>query len=291
MKHLQKVISWVFNKNITIESIKQASGGCICESFILSLSNSQKVFLKQSPIKETSVFIAEKKGLELLKCQDGPQIPTPLGIFQDDKNEFLVLKYIQRGSTTGKWAEKLGRKLAIMHQCQRSEHWGLDTYNYIGKTIQPNEYKTNWIEFFATMRLKYQADLACKNNLADKTMLKGLFYIIENLDQFLLEPKEKPTLIHGDLWTGNAMANGQNEPVIFDPAVYYGHREAEIAMTQLFGSFPYDFYQAYNEYWPLEPGYKERFDIYNLYHLLNHLNIFGHGYKSSVMSVIDKFTS
>jgi fructosamine-3-kinase len=172
-----------------------------------------------------------------------------------------------------------------MHRQGRGESFGFPMDNYIGSTPQPNERHSDWHEFFAQQRLGFQVKLALDSGKLDSGLAGDIERIQSRLPD-LLPNTDHPALLHGDLWGGNYMVDSNGDPVLIDPATYYGHREADLAMTQLFGGFRNAFYEAYEEEWPLERGFSERADLYNLYHMLNHLNIFGGGYLGSVRSIV-----
>jgi fructosamine-3-kinase len=177
--------------------------------------------------------------------------------------------------------------LAAQHRVL-SPSFGLDDDNFIGANPQPNQRSDNWLTFFREQRLGFQMELARRNNLLPAQRARRLETLLNRLGDWL--PAQPPaSLLHGDLWGGNWLATASGEPALIDPAVYYGHREADLAFTELFGGFPAAFYTAYKAAWPPDPGYKERKDLYNLYHLLNHLNLFGEGYGGSVDSILQQY--
>ena len=192
--------------------------------------------------------------------------------------------YVSRLETS----ETLGRQLAQQHRAF-STAYGLDHDNYIGSSPQSNQATASWVDFFRDRRLGAQQELARRNGRLHPRRAAQLERLMSHLDEWIDEDSCAPSLLHGDLWGGNYLAGPRGEPVLIDPAVYYGDREAEIAFTELFGGFGPKFYAAYNEAWPLRPGYSERRDVYNLYHLLNHLNLFGEGYGGSVDAILRRF--
>lgn len=227
-------------------------------------------FLKTNDAHYADAFAAEADGLEALR----PYIRVPQVLERGMRSgkAFILLERLDLGRS-GDWSA-LGRMLAALHR-QTGPRFGWARDNYIGLTPQQNGWRDDWAEFWREHRMRPQVELAKKNGLA-----------VEMPPLALLENhRPQPSLLHGDLWSGNAgfTANG---PVVFDPAVYYGDREADLAMTELFGGFPRAFYEAYNEAFPLDAGYQKRKHVYNLYHLLNHLNIFGSGYLPQVQATL-----
>ena len=179
-----------------------------------------------------------------------------------------------------------GKALASLHKI-KSNQFGLDHDNFIGLTPQSNTPSPDWVDFFKNQRLLFQFKLAKKNKLIDHDFETKFFYLIDKIDKIIGPKETTPSLVHGDLWSGNFIATLDDSPSIFDPAVYFGDREVDIAMTKLFGGFNSSFYQSYNESYPLSSGYEKRFDLYNLYHLLNHMNLFGLGYKTQAKEIIE----
>jgi fructosamine-3-kinase len=197
---------------------------------------------------------------------------------------FIAMEYIELGGGRGDAAEA-GRQLAAMHRCTR-ERFGWDRDNTIGSTPQPNREHEDWVSFWRDQRLGFQLELAGRNGYRGRLQQRGG----QLLDRFgaLIDQDPAPSLLHGDLWGGNLGYARGGEPVIFDPACYYGDREADLAMTELFGGFGGQFRSAYEDAWPLPAGYQVRKQLYNLYHILNHLNLFGGGYLSQAEGMIDR---
>ncbi len=272
-----------------VESSFAASGGCINQTQVLCLTNGKRVFMKQNSNPPTDFFLAETKGLQLLaKTKNGPRIPKPVAIQSGSRPTFLLLEYIENSSEDKEFPERFARSLAELHRSSH-EYFGLDHDNYIGSTPQKNTFEKDGITFFRNQRIDFQRKLARQSGLLPAAADKKLDLLCDNLGSFLNISGEIPALVHGDLWSGNYFSDSAGRPCIFDPAVYYGLREADLAMTELFGSLPQRFYDAYHEAFPLNPGYEERKDLYNLYHLLNHLNLFGSSYLSSVQQVIQRY--
>ena len=233
--------------------------------------------------KDTSAELlsAEAHGLGLLSDTETVGVPRVLAVDSD----YLLLEWIpSQGSFD---AELLGRHLARMHDSTRAL-FGLERDNFIGANPQTNQEEDNWVTFFAQHRLEAQAHIAVREGRWNSRRSRGLNHLIKRLGDIL--PSTPPSsLCHGDLWSGNVMSSTGGRPFLIDPAVYFGDRETDIAFSKLFGGFPARFYDAYRESWPLEPGWKERFEIYNLYHLMNHLNLFGEGYGSAVDNILEPF--
>jgi len=182
--------------------------------------------------------------------------------------------------------ELLGRQLAALHRVTHTR-FGWHRDNTIGSTPQINTQKNDWVTFYREQRLRYQLELAAENGYGGSLQRRGE-QLLERLPAFFISYRPRPSLLHGDLWGGNHAALTDGTPVIFDPAVYYGDREADLAMTELFGGFGSGFYSAYRAAWPLDPGYRVRKDLYNLYHVLNHLNLFGGGYRGQAEQMVDR---
>ncbi len=266
-----------------VEKSVLLGGGCINRAYCIS-GNDQRYFLKLNTPDSLTMFEAEATGLMEIFQSQTLHVPMPICYGQNAEFAWLVLEFISLGSGNRDSATKLGLQLAAMHRTT-SKHFGWIRDNTIGKTPQINTPSANWLEFWRTQRLGYQLKLAKVNGFRGKLQTLGE-RLLDNLDK-LLTSSPIPSLLHGDLWSGNYAFDNINDPVIFDPAVYYGDREADIAMTELFGGFPADFYSAYRHDYPLDSGYNIRRIVYNLYHILNHLNLFGGSYGHQAEQMIN----
>ena len=272
-----------------IKSTVAVSGGCIANSCKLQLSSGREFFLKQSRGSSSSLFASEARGLEELRKSGVVRVPEVV----DKGPDFLLLEWIEVGKNSPDSSmEELGRQLAKLH-CFSGDKFGFVEDNYLGDSLQSNMSSTegneNWAIFFAGNRLHFQAELAEKKGYATTEMRGLLDVLIEKIPDLLSGTEEKPSLLHGDLWCGNYLIDVDGRPWLIDPAVYYGHREADLAMTSLFGGFTKTFYSAYESAFPLVPGYPEREPLYQLYHLMNHLNLFGTGYYGQVLSILKRY--
>lgn len=258
-------------EELRLQSAEAAPGGCIHDCYRVIIDG-KKFFLKTNSARYAHAFAAEADGL----CALGnATLRTPRMIAQGvaGGQAYLLLQLLELQSNGS--FEALGRMLAHAHRGQGPRFgWARD--NYIGSTLQKNAWMDNWAEFWRQQRMTPQLELAHSNGF-DLGNVK--------VDELLENHQPQPSLLHGDLWRGNIGFTADG-PVVFDPAVYYGDREADLAMTELFGGFPREFYAAYNEVFPLDAGYEERKHLYNLYHLLNHLNLFGRGYLPQVEATL-----
>jgi protein-ribulosamine 3-kinase len=263
-----------------------SGGGCINRGGKLSTSYGN-FFLKWNDVgRFPNMFIAESKGLQLLNQQNVIRIPHVIGVGEEGSFQFLLLEFIEQKSPTKNYWQQLGERLANLHR-QQAAKFGLDHNNYIGSLQQFNNQKTSWINFFIEQRLNVQLRLAIDSRSADSTWIKKFESLYTKLKTLI--PEESPSLVHGDLWSGNLITDENGEPCLIDPAIYYGNREVDLAMTKLFGGFDRAFYDCYNESFSLEKGYEKRMDLYNLYPLLVHVNLFGGSYKRSVENIINEF--
>jgi len=281
-KHITEQIRQATGTQFAPTAPSTVGGGCINQAFQLS-DHGQSYFIKLNHTNQLSMFEAEAAGLGEIARSNSIRVPEPICHGCSGDNSFLVLKYIPM-STRGDM-RLAGQQLALMHQ-KAGDGFGWHQDNTIGSTHQPNNLCSDWVEFWQQRRLDYQLQLADKLGHGKELHEPGN-RLLELLPQ-LIGHQPKPSLLHGDLWGGNIGFDSDQQPIIFDPAVYYGDRETDLAMTELFGGFSGDFYAAYNEAWPLDSGYSSRRTLYNLYHILNHLNIFGGGYARQAHGMIDQ---
>ena len=268
-----------------IKNFASLSGGCISDAYKISMSNGSNYFLKYNSSASNDMFIKEANGLKVLLKANAIRIPEVLSFNED----YILLEFIPTGSRKKNFFEEFGRRFAEMHKYTSNE-FGFYEDNYIGSNPQkniPNEKeKSSWVNFYFNKRILFQLQLAEKLGNSTDALRKGISKLENKIEEIIGDTKEKPSLLHGDLWGGNYMVDENGNAVLIDPAVYYGHREADLGMTKLFGGFSTEFYRAYVETFPLEDGYDYRENIYKLYHVLNHLNLFGGGYYSQALSLI-----
>jgi fructosamine-3-kinase len=263
---------------------RHVGGGCINTSLRLT-DGERTYFVKLNSAALQDMFEAESDGLRAMLETKTLRVPQPLCYGVSDTQSYLVMEYIEMGHGGRNGSELAGRQLAAMHHSTQPAYgWFRD--NTIGSTPQENQTCDNWIDFWRQHRLGYQLHLAERNGYGGTLRRRGE-RLMEHFHA-LIDHQPQPSLLHGDLWGGNMAYTSGGDPVIFDPAVYYGDREADLAMTELFGGFGNRFYDAYREAWPLAPGYTTRKILYNLYHILNHLNLFGSGYLGQASSMIDR---
>ncbi len=264
------------------------SGGCISDAYKLDLKSGGSFFLKLNFNASDDMFLKEAHGL--LEIQKAEAIRVPKVILYD--SSFILTEFMGTGKKSKMFDEDFGRKFALMHKFSRDE-FGFYENNYIGSTAQINLSegieKTDWVKFYFNKRILFQYKLAEKNGYSTPELGSGVSSLENKIEQILEGSKEKPSLLHGDLWGGNYMVDVNGDACLIDPAVYYGHREADLAMTKLFGGFNSRFYGSYNECFPLPGGYEYRENIYKLYHILNHLNLFGSGYYSQAISLMNYY--
>jgi fructosamine-3-kinase len=260
-----------------------AGGGCINAAHVLE-GGGQRYFVKLNDASRLDMFEAEAEGLTEILNSHSIRVPQPLAHGRSGGEAFLVLEYIELGGRGS--PERLGRELAAMHRTT-VQRFGWHRDNTIGATPQPNAWNAEWTEFWRERRLRFQLDLAVKNGAGRGLRDKGE-RLLDALPLLLGSHHPPPSLLHGDLWGGNHGFSADGDPVIFDPAVYFGDRETDLAMTELFGGFSAAFYAAYREAWPLDPAYGTRKVLYNLYHVLNHYNLFGGGYRHQAEGMMDR---
>ncbi|HEV7392637.1 MAG TPA: fructosamine kinase family protein [Burkholderiales bacterium] len=261
-----------------------AAGGCINAAWRIE-GRGRRYFVKVNEASRAPMFEAEAAGLSELHRRGPVRVPEAICQGSAAAASWIVLEYIQLGARTVRSDAALGLKLAELHR-HTAEMYGWPRDNTIGSTPQPNNCSSSWLTFWRDQRLGFQLRLARERGYCGKLHTKGT-QLLEHVPAFFERYTPAPSLLHGDLWSGNAACDATETPVIFDPAVYYGDREADIAMTELFGGFSSSFYEAYREAYALDPGYAVRKDLYNLYHVLNHLNLFGGGYLRQAERMID----
>jgi fructosamine-3-kinase len=259
--------------------------------------------MKANHRENSGFFRAEAEGLEALRSAGAISVPGVIARGTDSNESFLLLEYIEEGRRSPAASEELGRRLAQLHMADTENmtvsddmpgtanlvpggRYGFLHDNYIGAGFQCNEPAETWSEFFIERRLRPQFERASYYWDIDERKMIDRF--LDRADRYLAEP-ERPSLLHGDLWAGNYMIDSTGEPWLIDPAAYVGHAEADLAMTELFGGFDRRFYDSYRETAGIDPGYSDRRDLYNLYHLLNHLNLFGGSYLHSVLSIVKRY--
>jgi fructosamine-3-kinase len=260
-------------------SSQSVGGGCINNGARLDTSAGVSFFLKTNQNAPVDMFAQEALGLQALQIPQAPRVPV-VYLYGE---QFLLLEDLAPAARTRDYWEVFGRRLAALHNHTGSQY-GFEHDNYIGSTPQLNTWTEDGYRFFAEQRLVYQVRLANSRGLLGRSDMEQVERLAARLPQLI--PDQPPSLIHGDLWSGNAISDKDGNPAIIDPAVHYGWAEAELAMTALFGAFPDEFYRAYQEVRWLEGDYRGRFPIYNLYHLLNHLNLFGGGYLGQVLGIL-----
>lgn len=269
-----------------LKSHRSVGGGDINETYQLEGECGRSYFLKLNQPGRLAMFEAEADGLAELITAAAIRVPEPICYGQTSQHAYLVIEYISFSTSSA--AALMGQQLAQLHQTDsagRGYGWHRD--NTIGSTPQVNDWCEDWVDFLRQYRLGFQLKMAKKKGISKKSLEKGQL-LLDGLDFYFDSYQPQPSLLHGDLWAGNAAFDETGQPVIYDPAVYFGDRETDIAMTELFGGFSADFYTAYEKIWRLDAGYSRRRDIYKLYHILNHFNMFGGGYATQADNILDK---
>jgi fructosamine-3-kinase len=261
------------------------SGGDINTAYRLQAEN-VSFFVKLNTPERLAMFEAEAAGLQALAHTQAIRVPKFIVCGQTTDHAFLVLEYIDLHNLNSRSEQLLGQQLAQLHQ-QKQAYFGWHRDNTIGSTIQINGHYHDWITFWQEQRLGHQLTLAAAKGYGGRLQTLGE-KLRTNLKPLFSGYQPQPALVHGDLWGGNVAADEQGNPVIYDPACYFGDRETDLAMTELFGGFSPAFYQAYQAVYPLDPGYTRRKTLYNLYHILNHLNLFGPSYLHQAENMLDK---
>ncbi len=285
-KAIETALSEKFKTHIKIISSHYVGGGSINDTRMIKTNKGDFFVKMNSAGKFPGMFEKEAKGLKILDSANVIDVPEPLLWGETGDTAFLVLNYINSSHKKNGFWEDFGTKLALLHK-NSSDMFGLDHDNYIGSLPQSNKQHRRWEDFFVLERLEPQIKLALNSGEIDKSFVKLFDNLFSKIDRIF--PDEPPALLHGDLWGGNYMTNEKGNPVLIDPAVYYGHREMDLGMTRLFGGFDNEFYYHYNKKYPLEKGWEERLEICNLYPLMVHVNLFGGGYSGSVKAILKRF--
>jgi protein-ribulosamine 3-kinase len=269
----------------SVLSSSSLSGGCISNAYKIKMNNGRTYLLKINDNQGHDFFLKEANGLIELKKANAIRIPE---VILTERN-FILLEFINASDKSKNFFKDFGVRFSEMHK-YKSENFGFFENNYIGANPQLNlpseDETTNWTKFYFNKRILYQYKLAEKKGYSTEELKKGISKLEDKIEEIFLGSEEPPSLLHGDLWSGNYMSDENGNACLIDPAVYYGHREADLGMTKLFGGFNSDFYNSYNENFPLPNGYNYRENIYKLYHVLNHLNLFGRTYYSQAVSLI-----
>ena len=282
---IANAISTATGAPFEVLSRAEVGGGCINEAVRLD-GPDRSLFVKLNSADRLDMFQAEAAGLGAIAASETLRVPQVVALGEAAGRSWLALEFIEFGPGGGGSSAALGEGLARMHR-HRADRYGWDRENTIGATPQRNPWSGDWPGFFADSRIGFQLDLAHRNGAGNRLRDRGQ-QLVQALPALFASYRPPPSLLHGDLWGGNWGADSAGSPVLFDPAVYFGDREADLAMTELFGGFDRQFYDAYQSAWPLDPGYPTRRQLYNLYHILNHFNLFGGAYASQAQGMIDK---
>ncbi|MFI5187982.1 MAG: fructosamine kinase family protein [Chitinophagales bacterium] len=286
-KYLNQFLSDKLNLRISSFQFLPVGGGSINDTFQLTINHTIKFFLKlNSAARYPRLFEKERNGLEFLGKQKIIHVPALIAFDEIGGHQVLLLEWIEGGLKTEKFWKQFGEQLAALHHTTNL-HFGFEEDNYMGALPQLNNQQKNWIEFFIHCRLEPQIKMAGEKHFLQTKHLDTFEHLYSRLTGIF--NIESPSLLHGDLWSGNFMCNQNSEPVLIDPAVYFGHRSMDLAMTTLFGDFDKPFYESYHYHLPLPRNHHEQWEICNLYPLLIHLNLFGRGYLGQIEAILRKF--
>jgi fructosamine-3-kinase len=272
----------------TVDACAPVGGGCINSGYRVRGAG-RSYFVKLNSAQRAAMFEAELEGLAAIAATGTVRVPRPLCVGRDADHSWLVLEHLELARADGSAMATLGERLAALHRCSAAR-FGWHRDNTVGATPQRNQWCADWVEFWRERRLAFQLQLAADNGHRGALQERGE-RLLQHVQDFFARDRPAPSLLHGDLWAGNAACIARGEPVVFDPACYYGDREADLAMTELFGGFAPEFHAAYRNAWPLPDAYALRRDLYNLYHVLNHLNLFGGGYGAQAECMIERLLS
>lgn len=295
---IEEMISACFGAGVHLLKMECVPGGDINQAYRVTLSSGNSIFVKTNAIHNVHFFLAEANGLEAFRSAEKIGVPKILGVGTDKKREvsFLAMEYIKSSQKTGNYWETFGYELANLHRACSSSFvtlrepggkFGFAEDNYIGASPQKNDPKEKWVDFYRECRLLPQLTMA--ERYLPSAIRKKAQRLLEHLEDYMREP-EFPSLLHGDLWSGNILCGDNEKAWIIDPAVYVGDCETDLAMLQLFGRIPESFWEGYRGIIPIDlKEYGERRPLYDLYHLLNHLNLFGYGYLGEVVDIIKHY--
>jgi fructosamine-3-kinase len=283
---IESYLRELHDKTVKIQNQRPLGGGSINDTYLLETDEGSYFLKYNDAARFPGMFEKEARGLSLMYGARTVKVPEVVQYATAGSHAYLLLEYIAPGRADGDFWEKFGKDLAEMHQ-KSNDYFGLDHDNYMGSLYQNNTPHEIWSDFFIDERLERQVKLARDEGSISKSDAQLFDKLYPKLSVYF--PPEPPAIVHGDLWSGNYIAAINGKAYLIDPAAYYGHREVDIAMSTLFGKFDADFYRAYNEAYPMESGWEERLDIYNLYPLMVHVNLFGGGYWGSVKSILNRF--
>ncbi len=274
-----------FGQSLAVQQYQLVAAGTRNQAIYLETEQGA-YFLKTNHESAAEIFKRESEGLNWVRRNCSLYVPQTLAQGSYEDRHFLLMDWIPSAPKQPDYSERLGEGLAELHMCT-AKSFGLDRNNYIAILPQNNDWKDRWFDFFVEKRLEPQLQLAYYNQLVGEKFLGRFRSLYPFLEDFF--PLEKPALLHGDLWSGNVLPDAGGSPALIDPAVYFGHREVDLAFSRLFGGFDSRFYEAYQDVFPLEPGFEDRVAVYNLYPLLVHLNLFGKAYLSGIQQTLRRF--
>ena len=285
--HLSKLLSQALSKPVEVCELRAVGGGSISSTYRIQ-SSAGMYFLKVNEgEKAMKMFKTEANGLDILREKSSFVIPRVISLVNKGSIAYLVMEFINSSARSSNYWLDLAVKLAGLHKHTYTK-FGFDEDNFIGSLPQQNDSEEDWSSFFINRRILPMVKMAVDGGLVTKAFVAGINLVLSKIVELM--PKEPPALVHGDLWSGNLMVDSHGHPCLIDPAVYYGHREMDIAFSHLFGGFGQRFYDTYQEVFPMEPGFDNRMDLYNLYPLLVHLNLFGRSYLGQIEHIISRFT-
>jgi protein-ribulosamine 3-kinase len=285
--HFSTTISDATQRRFEVRGATPVGGGSINEAYSLEGTDGARYFLKLNDAQHLPMFVAEAAGLDAIAATNTIRVPHPIARGCAGGQSYLVMEHLELSAHGD--AKLLGVQVSALHRCT-GKQFGFAQDNFIGTTPQPNNWMNDWINFWREQRLGFQLRLAAQNGHGSQLQRLG-DKLMDMLPAFFASYTPQPSLLHGDLWSGNHAFLADGAPTIFDPATYYGDRECDLAMTELFGGYSSDFYATYRAAYPLDAGYATRRDLYNLYHILNHANLFGGGYARQAEQMMQRLLS